>query len=95
MYLFIFRLMNEFTQVKDPFVALPVQKILLIEVTTTVIENSVLWDVKNQSLQVVELNSKIPELNSKILNILILVNNFVFIILLISRSNNHFRNYES
>ena len=53
--------MNEFTLVKDPFVALPVQKILQIEVTTTVIENSVPWDVKNQSLQV-------PELNSKILN---------------------------
>ena len=60
-YLFIFRLMNEFTLVKDPFGALPVQKILLIEVTTTVIENSVPWDVKNQSLQV-------PEWNSKILN---------------------------
>ena len=53
--------MNEFILVKDPFVVLPVQKILLIEVITTVIENSVPWAVKNQSLQV-------PEWNSKILN---------------------------
>ena len=59
--------MNEFILVKDPFVALPVQKILLIEVTTTVIENSVPWDVKNQSLQVPEWNFKILK-NSKILN---------------------------
>ena len=67
MYLFIFRLMNEFILVKDHFVALPVQKILLIEVTTTAIENSVPWDVKNQSLQVPEWNFKILK-NSKILN---------------------------
>ena len=63
--------MNEFTLVKDPFVALPVQKILQIEVTTTVIENSVLWDVKNQSLQV-------PELNSKILNNYFFIESFNF-----------------
>jgi hypothetical protein len=59
--------MNESILVKDHFVALPVQKILLIEVTTTAIENSVPWDVKNQSLQVPEWNFKILK-NSKILN---------------------------